>query len=222
MEWSNSLLWQYVPSRCSQSCDLPLDTPYNKMWKKVTKIIDSLHIKNHTDVKCLATYHPKQVKDSHPTYNLMCAEQIFSWLSRYKRITSSMNKTHHCFFIHRIVTRRNRYSSFCNRINRTALLPNVHYRSNNYDDIVIHLHEWSMHDWLDYIPYTIIYRLLGLPYYPTLNYLTIPNYPCNCMPAWIGYQTTYPDYLTTWLYPCNYTWLRSTKLYTWLPDYLAT
>ena len=106
--------------------DLPLDTPYNKMWEKVTKIIDSLHIKNHTDLKCLATYHPKQVKDAHPTYNLMCAEQVFSWLSRYKRITSSMNKTHHCFFIHRIVTRRNRYSSFCNRINRPALLPNVH------------------------------------------------------------------------------------------------
>ena len=106
--------------------DLPLDAPYDKMWKKVTKIIDSLHIKNHTDDKCLATYHPKQIKDAHPTYNLMCAEQVFSWLSRYKRITSSMNKTHHCFFIHRIVTRRNRYTSFCNRINRSALLPSVH------------------------------------------------------------------------------------------------
>ena len=74
--------------------DLPLDAPYNKMWKKVTKIIDLLHIKNHTNDKCLATYHPKQVKDAHPTYNLMCAEQVFSWLSRFKCI---MNKTHHCF-----------------------------------------------------------------------------------------------------------------------------
>ena len=105
--------------------DLPLDAPYHKMWKKVTKIIDSLHIRNHTDTKCLATYHPKQVKDSHLTYNLMCAEQIFIWLSRFKRITNSMNKTHHCFFIHRIVTRRNRYTEFCNSINRSALLPNL-------------------------------------------------------------------------------------------------
>lgn len=106
--------------------DLPLDAPYDKMWKKVTKIIDSLHIKNHTDSRCIELYHPKQVKDDHPDYNLMCAEQVFTWLSRFKRITSSMKKTHHCFFVHRIVKRRNRYTFFCNKINRSTLLPAVH------------------------------------------------------------------------------------------------
>ena len=87
--------------------DLPLEPPYNHMWKSVTKIIDFLHIKNHVDEKCQELYHPKKVKDHHPKYNLMCAEQVFTWLSRFKKITCSMNKSHHCFFIHRTVTRRN-------------------------------------------------------------------------------------------------------------------
>lgn len=106
--------------------DLPLDAPYNQMWKQVTKIIDSLHIKNHIDEKCIQNYHPKKVKDANPSYNLMCAEQVFSWLSRFKRITSAMNKTHHCFFLHRIIKRRNRYTELCNQLNRIALLPSVH------------------------------------------------------------------------------------------------
>ena len=93
--------------------DLPLNAPFDKMWKSITKIIDSLHIKNHVDPKCLEKYHLKKVKDEHPELNLMFAEQVFCWLSRYKRIASSMNKTHHCFFIHRIVKRRNRYTYMC-------------------------------------------------------------------------------------------------------------
>ena len=105
--------------------DLPLDPPYNEMWKSVTKIIDDLHIKNHKDEKCQSTYHPREVKKDHPQYNLMCAEQVFTWLSRFKKITCAMNKTHHCFFIHRIVTRRNRYTELCSALNRDVLLPSA-------------------------------------------------------------------------------------------------
>ena len=105
---------------------LPLPSPYNKMWQSVTKVIDELHIKNHCDKKCHEKYHPKQVKERHPEYNLVCAEQVFTWLSRFKKITCSMNKTHHCFFIHRLVTKRNRYSELCAKLNRNQLLPGVH------------------------------------------------------------------------------------------------
>ena len=106
--------------------DRPRERPYNKMWKSVTKIIDSLHIKNHVDEKCQDTYHPKKVKEAHPKYNLMCAEQVFTWLSRFKKITCSMNKSHHCFFLHRIVKRRNKYTELCHHLNREPLLPSVH------------------------------------------------------------------------------------------------
>ena len=99
--------------------DLPLPVPFNKMWKEVTKIIDSLHIKNHVDPICQVTYHPKKVKEKNPKFNLMCAEQTFAWLSRFKRICSGMNKAHHCFFLHRLVT------ELCALEGRNLLLPGV-------------------------------------------------------------------------------------------------
>lgn len=103
--------------------ELPLPAPFHMVWASVTKIIDSLHIKNHKDPNCQLKYHPKQVKDTNPDFNLMCAEQTFSWLSRFKRICSAMDKTHHCFFLHRMVKRRNIYTEMCARNGRTPFLP---------------------------------------------------------------------------------------------------
>ena len=105
--------------------DLPLPPPFHTMWKKVDKIIDSLHIRNHIDPKCQEIYHPKRVKEKNPHFNLMCAEQTFAWLSRYKRICSAMNKTHQCFFLHRMVKRRNAYTELCVHEGRSPLLPGV-------------------------------------------------------------------------------------------------
>ena len=103
--------------------DLPLEAPFDKMWKSITKIVDDLHIRNHSDPKCLQMYHPREVRQQHPHYNLMCAEQTFVWLSRFKKIVSSMNKTHHCFFIHRVVKLRNAYTEICMKYGRRPLLP---------------------------------------------------------------------------------------------------
>ena len=126
-EWGGIILAYdnmcHLDSLVAARKDLPLDPPYDKMWNKVTKIIDSLHIKNHTDQKCLQKYHPGTIKESHPEYNLMCAEQTFTWLSRYKKILCSMNKTHHCFYLHRVIKRRNRYTELCIKIGRKVLLP---------------------------------------------------------------------------------------------------
>ena len=105
--------------------NLPLPPPFHTMWKKVDKIIDSLHIRNHIDPKCQEIYHPKRVKEKNPHFNLMCAEQTFAWLSRYKRICSAMNKTHQCFFLHRMVKRRNAYTELCVHEGRSPLLPGV-------------------------------------------------------------------------------------------------
>ena len=105
---------------------LPLPTPYDNMWTSITKVIDELHIKNHRDQQCREKYNPLEVKRDNTQYNFVCAEQVFAWLSRFKKITCSMNKTHHCFFLHRIVTRRNRYSELCAKLNRNQLLPGIH------------------------------------------------------------------------------------------------
>ena len=75
------------------------------MWQLITKIIDSPHIQNHVDPPCRVNYNPAEIKERFPEYNTMAVEQTFVWLSRYKRITNSIGKTHQLFFIHQQVER---------------------------------------------------------------------------------------------------------------------
>jgi len=56
---------------------------------KSKKIIDSLHIRNHIDKKCKELFSPESMKRDHPDFNTMAAEQIFVWLSRFKRILAA-------------------------------------------------------------------------------------------------------------------------------------
>ena len=104
---------------------LPLPGDWQHMWLDITKIIDSLHIANHKDRRCRETYSPQQLKKDHPHMNTMCCEQTFAWLSRYKRILSSMLKTHHHFYLCRIVKRRNTYIERCYMQGRRPVVPNV-------------------------------------------------------------------------------------------------
>ena len=105
-EWENIILAYdnmcHLDALKVANAKLPLPAPYCNMWLKVTKIIDSLHIRNHVDKRCLEKYHPRQVKEKFPKLNLMAAEQAFVWASRYKKVLCSMTKTHHCFFLHRL------------------------------------------------------------------------------------------------------------------------
>ena len=102
---------------------LPLPPPYDQMWSSIQKIIDSLHIKNHKDARCKELYSPNKVKEENPAFNTMAAEQTFVWLSRFKKILAAMNKTHHLFYLHRMVTVRNKYTEYCYKNNRKPLLP---------------------------------------------------------------------------------------------------
>ena len=86
---------------------LPLPGDFQHLWADVQKIIDSLHIGNHKDKRCQELYNPEIFKN--PEMNTMSCEQTFAWLSRYKRILSSMPKRHHHFYLHRMVRRRNAY-----------------------------------------------------------------------------------------------------------------
>ena len=87
------------------------------------QVIDSFHYKNHTDPECKVKYNPSVVRDKYPNVNLMCCEQTFIWLSRYKKIVCAMSKNHHLFFLHRIIKRRNEYTEFCHNQGRKPLLP---------------------------------------------------------------------------------------------------
>ena len=173
--------------------------------QSVTKVIDDLHIKNHRDDKCQAKYHPKKVKENHPDYNLMCAEQVFAWLSRFKRITCSMNKTHHCFFIHRIVKRRNQYQELCAQLERSPLLPSIHcLHVYDDDDLFICIN-------ISQMKYMCILYQCAFDYLDYQGYLDYQATWTTRLPGYLDYQATwatrlpglpdYPDYQgyqTTW------------------------
>ena len=73
---------------------LALNTPFDEVWLLINKIIDPLHIKNHVRPQCKILYDPEKVRTAFPEANLMCAEQTFAWMGRYKKIFNSMPKTH--------------------------------------------------------------------------------------------------------------------------------
>lgn len=102
--------------------NLPLPAPFDMMWKKIKKIIDRLHIQNHKDPKCQELYHPSKIPEE---YNTMIAEQTFAWFLRFKKNANSMTQSHHLFFIHRNIKRRNRYTTIVRHRGKEPLLPGI-------------------------------------------------------------------------------------------------
>lgn len=102
---------------------LPFPAPYDTMWFKINKLIDSLHINNHKSEECRTKYNPAKVKEKLPDANTMAGEQTFTWLSRFKKILCSMPKVHHMFYLHRMVTRRNEYTVRCYQVGKKPVLP---------------------------------------------------------------------------------------------------
>lgn len=106
--------------------DIPAEPPYNEMWKKITKIIDGLHIHNHTREECKVLYAPERFHERFPektSANTMVAEQTFSWLTKYKKQLCAMNKQNQLFFLHRLCVRRNFYNYKCLSEKKVPLVP---------------------------------------------------------------------------------------------------
>ena len=108
---------------------LPLPPPFDKVWLNMNKIIDTFHLRNHTNPLCHTTYSPRPLKEAHPSFNTQAGEQTFTWLGRFKHIVCSMTKTHHLFYLHRMVRRRNLYTAKCYRHGRKPILPKSRHRS---------------------------------------------------------------------------------------------
>lgn len=94
-------------------------------------MIDELHFKNHTDKICRQKYDPSVIKEKHPGISFMSAEQTFAWLTRFRKILSAMPKTHHLYYLHRLVKKRNVYTELCHRLNRKPLLPKTKASSDS-------------------------------------------------------------------------------------------
>ena len=108
-----------------------MKSPWRWLWSWTHYLLLTLQfhrsfmisISRITVMNSVGRYHPKKVLEANPNYNFMIAEQTFAWLSRYKKIVCSMDKLHHLFFLHRIITRRNKHSYLCITTGRKVLLP---------------------------------------------------------------------------------------------------
>ena len=69
--------------------DLPLPAPFNKMWQKVGKVIDHLHLQNNKDPLCNVKYNPdnslsksvclgKSVKENYGVYAIYASHVFLS------------------------------------------------------------------------------------------------------------------------------------------------
>jgi hypothetical protein len=104
--------------------NLPLPAPYDKMWHKISKVIDSFHLGNHVNHTCHTKYNPRNIKTAHPDLkvaNTVVAEGTFSYIGKFKLAMYKMPKCRQLFFMHRIVTRRNRYLEECHAKNKVPL-----------------------------------------------------------------------------------------------------
>ena len=104
---------------------LPLKPPLDRAWLRMNKIIDSFHLRNHVNPECHTTFSPQALKEIHPNANTQAGEQTFVWMARYKNIVCAMNKTHHLFYLHRMIRRRNNYTAKCYANGRKPVLPRV-------------------------------------------------------------------------------------------------
>ena len=102
---------------------LPLPLPLADVWMNVIKIIDTFHFKNHISPKCRDEFSPHKVESDHPDYSTQAGEQTFVWVGRFRHILCSMNKTHHLFYLHRMVRRRNKYTAKCYKNGKKPILP---------------------------------------------------------------------------------------------------
>ena len=93
------------------------------IWLDISKIIDSFHLRNHKNQACQTKYSPHKMKEEHPEFNTQAGEQTFTWAGRFKNILCAMNKTHHLFYLHRMILRRNAYTSRCYQKGRKPILP---------------------------------------------------------------------------------------------------
>ena len=118
-----------VKMRAAQRSLPPSFGKFSDVWKKTNKMIDGLHISNHKDAFCKEQLGPDRFDimylDLKETRNSMTAERVFSWASRFKKIVSVMPKPRHLFYMHRMILRRNQYTSTCLKSKQPVLLPKI-------------------------------------------------------------------------------------------------
>ena len=140
---------------------LPLPAPMDQAWLKLRKIIDTFHLRNHSNPLCHTQYSPQEMKDQNPFFNTQAGEQTFVWMGKFKNIVCAMGKTHHLFYLHRMVRRRNTYTDKCYSYGRKPILPKIKNHDNRTWLMFLNfVHHFSSKS---YYYYTCIHALYLFP-----------------------------------------------------------
>ncbi|XP_019627743.1 PREDICTED: uncharacterized protein LOC109472414 [Branchiostoma belcheri] len=73
-------------------------TPTTKKLASIEILVDRMHMRGHIDPWCKRNCGTGRFRDLDKVNTEVC-EQVFSWLSRYKRMTKHMNKERFMFFL---------------------------------------------------------------------------------------------------------------------------
>ena len=96
---------------------LLLSKPFDKMWPKITKCIDTLHVRNHVMERCKTELHSDQIGEINPKIH----RQENKHLCTYPDIGAQGHVFHDqisqlFLYVYRLYIRRNEYIAKCNQI----------------------------------------------------------------------------------------------------------
>jgi len=102
---------------------LPFPKLWDGMWQSIGKALDRSHYSNHTDPVCKDKYDPEKLLLTDD--NSEVAEQTFIWAGRFKKIVCAYPGTHHLFYMHCMVKRRNAYTAHCYKTGQQPCLQKI-------------------------------------------------------------------------------------------------
>ena len=82
-------------------------TPEAKIIAQQDVVIDTCHLRGHTDPRCKAKFNSKKHKQA-KNFNTQVAEQTFSWFSRFKHIGRHMGMESYWILILGLFHERNK------------------------------------------------------------------------------------------------------------------
>ena len=132
---------------------LPFQPPLDRLWLDVKNVIDVFYFRNHISSECQRLFSPAKLKEEYPDFNTQAGEQTvtFVWVHLFAHIICSINKVHHLFYLHRMVLRRNAYTSKCYR-KEASFFPRV-TTDTNANAVYMYVTLISIHTYTTYPPY---------------------------------------------------------------------
>ena len=102
-QWEEFILsYDNMCNVCRMLCTkkpLPLNPPFDKIWLKVTKAIDRLHLRNHKNKECHQIFSPEPFKGKNPILTHPSQSRFSPGLHDLKKFFVQCRRRDSCFII---------------------------------------------------------------------------------------------------------------------------